>query len=102
MKIEMKPLSLPEVGEIVEASGEEEKKEIQNFIKKFTKLTPEKAKELRKEIENLGILKIKEEHVVKIIDLLPEDTSDINKIFTNVSLDENEANKILEIVKKYR
>ena len=40
--------------------------------------------------------------MVKIVDLLPEDSIDINKIFTDVSLDENETNKILEVVKKYK
>jgi DNA-directed RNA polymerase subunit F len=100
---EMKPLSLVEVEELVETTEEkEEKKEISSFLKKFAKMKPEKARELRKELENLGILKMKPEHISKVIDLLPEDVSDINKIFVDVSLDENEINKILEIIKKYR
>ncbi len=102
MIIEMKPLSLAETKEIVETLETEEEKEIKGFLKKFIKLDTEKAKQLRKELEGLEIMRMKDEHIVKIIDLLPEDVSDTNKIFTEVSLEENEINKILEVVKKYR
>jgi len=46
-----------------------------------------------------NMLKLKREHVVKIVDLLPEDASDLNKIFTDVSLNEDETNNILKIIK---
>jgi len=97
---EMKPLSLPEAKKIVEDTKDE--LEITGFLKKFTKLDVKKAEGMRKELESLDMLKVKEEHIVKIIDLLPEDASDINKIFSDVSLDENEINKILEVIKKYK
>jgi len=102
MIIETKPLSLAETKEIVETSGDEGEEEIKSFLKKFTKLDIKKAKQLREELEGLDIMRMKDEHIVKIIDLLPEDVSDINKIFAEVSLEENEINKILEVVKKYR
>ena len=97
---EIKPLSMPEAIEILEAS--EEEREIKLFIEKFTKLKIKEAKEMKSELENLSLVKVKEEHIVKIIDLMPEDASDINKIFSDVSLDENEINSILEITKKYK
>tara|TARA_Y100000310_G_C20665993_1_gene807518 strand:- start:401 stop:706 length:306 start_codon:yes stop_codon:yes gene_type:complete len=100
MKIEMKPLSMIEAKKIVEAS-EEDNKETLSFMKKFIKITEKKAEELKKELEGLEMMKIKEEHIVKIIDLIPEDASDLNKIFTDVSLDENETNKLLETIKKH-
>jgi len=100
--IEMKPLSLIEAKNIVEAVKEGEEKEIKTFLKKFIKLDTKETKKLREELESLDILKMKEEHIVKIIDLLPEDAFDINKIFADVSLDENEISKLLEIVKKYK
>jgi len=102
MEREMKPLSSAEAKKIVETLEDEDKKEIKSFLKKFIKLEAKKAGEMRKELENLNILKMKDENIVKIIDLLPEDSSDINKIFSEMSLDENEINKILEVVKKYR
>lgn len=72
------------------------------FVKKFTKLDSEKAKELRNKIEELGIIKINEKYVAKLIDTLPRDKDELNKIFVDVSLSEDEANKILETIKPYR
>ena len=75
---------------------------IQRENKKFIKLKPKEAKELRKEIEGLDNHKIKQEHIVKIVDFLPEDASDLNKIFTDISLDDNEIKQVTEIVAKYK
>lgn len=94
----IKPMTMAESIEIVEASGEE--REIKIFLEKFNNTKLKDAKKMREELEKLGMMKMKEEHIVKIIDLLPEDVSDVNKIFSDVSLDENEINQILEIVKK--
>lgn len=96
----MKPLTMAEVKEISE--DVEEDKGIKDFIKKFTKLDAKTAIEMREEIEKLGILKVKDGEIVKIVDLMPEDATDLNKIFTEVSLDEEEIKKILEVVKKYK
>jgi len=95
----MKPLSLIEAKELV---GESENKQLEQHLKRFIKLKKQEAGKLRKELEELENLKIKGEYIVKIIDLLPEDASDVNKIFVDVSLDENEIKQILEIVGKYR
>ena len=70
------------------------------LLKKFLKIKPEKAKKIKEELEALDLLKMKNEHIVKIIDLLPEDASDLNKIFTDVSLTEDETNKILDVIHK--
>ncbi len=95
------PLSMAEVVEYVKKSGEGEA-EIVGFIKKFNELKVKEARELRQGIEALGIIKIKPEYTVKIIDLLPETAEELNKIFADVSLDEDETKKILDTVKKYK
>lgn len=76
--------------------------EIVGFIKKFVKLTPKEAKEIRKKINELGLIKINNDHISKIIDILPEDVQDLNKIFVDMSLDEDEAKKILDTIKQYK
>jgi len=96
----MQHLSLAEAQEILNAR--EEKEEIKKFIKKFIKLKIADAKKLREDLRALDMLKLKEEYIVKIIDLLPEDAADLNKIFVDTSLNEDETNKVLEIVKKYK
>jgi DNA-directed RNA polymerase subunit F len=100
MIIDRTPLNLNEVEKIVEELEESPKKEeIEQFLKKFNKTKVQQAKKIKEDLEKLDLLKIKREHIVKIIDLLPQDASDLNKIFTDISLNEDETNKILEIVK---
>jgi DNA-directed RNA polymerase subunit F len=81
---------------------EKEETEIVKFIKKFTELKPKEAKEMRDKINELKLIKINSASVSKIIDLMPENSGDLNKIFEDISLEEDESNKILEIVKQYK
>ena len=92
----MKPLSM------AEASVYLEDEEVKAFFKKFSKATPDEAGKIWKEVEALSSIKIRPEHIAKIIDIIPEDNQDVAKIFNDLSLDENETAKILEIVKKYK
>jgi len=100
MIIDRTPLNMNEVEEILKDIPDSPKKEeLENFFKKFVKTKPEQAKKIKEELEKLDMLKLKREYLVKIVDLLPKDASDLNKIFSDVSLNEDETNKILEIVK---
>ncbi|MDP4039101.1 MAG: DNA-directed RNA polymerase subunit F [Candidatus Pacearchaeota archaeon] len=99
MILEMKPLSLAEVKEIIKDS--EENKDLKDYLKKFGKLNEEKAKKLEEELKALNNMKLKDEFIVKIIDFLPRDAEDLNKIFIEVSLDNKETNEVLDILKKY-
>ena len=96
----MKPLTLVETKILVEKN--EGKEEMKPYFKKFIKLKIKDVEEMRKDLEALDNHKIRAEHVVKIIDFLPQDASDLNKIFTDISLDENEIKQITEIVAKYK
>lgn len=90
------------MAESVKYLGKEEKhSELKGFIKKFIKISPEDAAELRKKIEVLNLMKVKPEHISKIIDILPEKAEDLNKIFNDINLDEDETQKILGAVKEY-
>jgi len=100
MILERTPLNLNEVETILkDISDSGKKEEIELYLKKFLKTDSKRAEKIKEELEKLDLLKIKREHLVKIVDLLPEDSSDLNKIFIDVSLNEDETNKILEIVK---
>ena len=98
MIINKRPLTLAEVKSYVDA---DENKQMADYLKKFSKLSEDKARALVDEIRSLNNPKIKDGDMVKITDFLPEDLESVNKIFTEVSLTEEEANAILEIVKKY-
>ena len=84
-----------------EASEYVKEKELQGFMKKFIKIKKDKTSGLRKKIEELNIIKLNPKNVTKIIDFLPEDKEDLNKILTDVNLDENETNTILQTIKEF-
>lgn len=93
-------LSMAEATEYIDKKDEQGAKTLA-FIKKFVSITPAKAKEMRKQLEDINSVKLNEHNITKVIDLLPENTEEVNKIFTDVSLDEDETKKIIEIVKQY-
>jgi DNA-directed RNA polymerase subunit F len=94
-------LSMAEAIEFIK-KDEEKETDIVGFIKKFNKLKAKDAKELKQEIERMDIIKIKPEYVVKIIDILPDSPEELNKIFVDVSLDEDETKKVLDAIKKFK
>jgi len=79
----------------------DERKVLNDYFKKFGKLSVEKAKKLRAEIKALNNIKLKEEHIVKIVDVMPADTEALNVICSDIGLTEEEAKAILDIVKAY-
>jgi len=99
-------LSLPEVKEILAQYPQSEEnlraKEVLEYIKKFVKTKPEKAKALKKSLNDLDLMKLKPKHIAKIIDVMPEDAEDVRKIFVgeDVALNQDEINAILEAIKK--
>ncbi|MEM4703406.1 MAG: DNA-directed RNA polymerase subunit F [Candidatus Pacearchaeota archaeon] len=97
-------ISLCEVKEILAKEDSEKAKNLLKFIKKFSKASTSKAKEIKKELEALNIFGLRQEEIVKIVDLMPEDTEDLRKILVSseLSLKQDETQKILEIIQKYR
>ena len=98
---ESTPLTLAEVSSLVGSSEKAEK--VKTFIKKagIKNLDLKNVSALKEELRGLNLLKLKEDYIVKIIDFLPEDGADLNKVLQDVSLDQDEVNKILDVVKKY-
>jgi len=95
------PLSMSEASEFI-GDKKESELELKKFIKRFVKLDVDEAKKMKKKLEDLNMIKMKQEQIVKIIDFMPEDVESLNKIFTDVSLDEDEAKKILEVVREFK
>ncbi|MBS3077817.1 hypothetical protein J4233_06160 [Candidatus Pacearchaeota archaeon] len=95
-------LTLAEVKEIVDKMEDGEKnEEIKSYLKKFTKLSKKDAAKLKEELTALNNVKVREENIIKLVDIVPKDAEDVNKIFVDTSLTEEETNAILEITKKY-
>lgn len=96
---EEKPITMAEVVDMVGTS--EKSEEIRNFFKDFDILPIKKVKEMKEELRALDLLKLKEEHIVKIIDFAPKDASELNKVVIDLSLNPEEVGKILDVTKKY-
>jgi len=96
---EEKPVTMAEVVSLV---GDSEKAEqIKSFIKKFNKMETKKAIQMKGELKDLDLIKLKESHIVKIVDFIPKDASELSKVLIEVSLDSDEIAKILEITGRY-
>ncbi|MDP2672367.1 MAG: hypothetical protein Q8O84_00975 [Nanoarchaeota archaeon] len=78
-----------------------EHENLKSFINKFTELNAKQSKDFREKLEALNLMKLNEKNISKVIDIMPSTLEEMNKIFTDISLDENEANKILDIVKQF-
>lgn len=99
MIINQKPITLGEAKELVVET--EFNKGLVEYFKDFTKLSKEKSISFREELESLKNHKVKEDKIVKIVDLVPQDSEDLSKIFNDVSLSEEETQSILNISKNY-
>ncbi|MCK5149933.1 hypothetical protein KAJ87_03335 [Candidatus Pacearchaeota archaeon] len=98
---ENRPLSAVEAVEFVKKNKDFES-DLAGFVKKFTKVSFKDSQELRKKLEGLDLMKLKSKNISKIIDILPEDAEDLNKIFVDVSLNEDETKRVLEAIKEFR
>jgi len=100
MIIHSEPLSMVQAEEYINKQ-KDSGADVISFIGKFTKLKPKEANDLKKKLEDLKLIKLKKEHLVKIIDLMPENTETLNKIFVDISLDEDETKKILNTIREF-
>jgi DNA-directed RNA polymerase subunit F len=99
MILKMTPVHLADVKEL--AGDLDSKPELRDYLKEFSKLDKQKADALLESLKAMGNHKIKEESMIKIVDLLPRDADSLTKIFNELSLDEKEINDILAAVKEY-
>lgn len=78
-----------------------EQKNSYEVLNKFIKLDAESARELGKELFKIG--KLRERQIAAIVNFLPQDKDDLRAILHKdfASLTEDEANLILETVKKF-
>jgi DNA-directed RNA polymerase subunit F len=78
-----------------------EQKNALELLKKFVKLDKEKASSLSEELAKIE--KLRERHIVAIINFLPEDRDDLRAVLQKEYsvLTDEEINLVLETVKKY-
>ena len=104
--LEERVVSLPEVKEILKKRKKEakyEQKLAYEHANKFAKLTLKQAESLAKDLRALELRKLKDEVIVKIIDLLPKSVEDLKVVVSGSKLGfkPEELEKVMEVVKKY-
>lgn len=74
------------------------------YLKDFLTLTKKQMQELHKEIEDLKIPRLKEEHIIKIIDTLPQTQEEVSLLFAGqiITISQDNVKKIAETTKKYK
>lgn len=103
--IEMKPLSLLQVRELLEArKGEKDLTYEQDvtlkYAKKFAKLSPAKAEKLLAELKEVP--SVDDEFAIKICDIMPGSKEVLELLVPKgLSFDAANSGKVLEIVAKY-
>jgi len=71
-----------------------------DYVKKFSKLTPAKAKKLFEELKKLDY--IDERTAVKITDIVPEDTDVLKLVLPkDSSIDEAKEKELMELIQKF-
>jgi DNA-directed RNA polymerase subunit F len=79
--------------------------EIDKYVKEFKKLNLEEERELREKLKSLNISKLKltEELIIQIINILPKNKEELRAVlkFSRLPFNEEEIEKIMEILKEY-
>ncbi len=75
----------------------------EEYLNYFATLKAKEADELAQKIRDLEIPRLKEEHIIKIIDLLPDDIEEVKLTLQGYPLTVTKENikKIADVVSKY-
>lgn len=95
---EEKPLTIAEVIELIKNS--ESSKTTEDFLRGYCDTSIETVLKIRGELISLDLIKLKERDIVKIIDFMPQDAVELNKIIGDCNLDNDEVTKILNVINK--
>lgn len=74
------------------------------YIKVFDTLSMEDYEKIKKELEELKVPRLKEKHMVKLIDMLPESVDELNVVLQGYTLtvSKENQNKLVDTIKKYK
>lgn len=73
------------------------------YLSQFTKYDYDKVKGLIEKINKLKVPRLKEEHIVKIVDILPTTVDDLKSLLQGytVTIKSENMKKIVEVVKQF-
>lgn len=76
---------------------------MEDYLNAFVELSPEQGKELQEKLTKLAINRLKEEHICKIVDLLPKTANELKVIMQGyaLSLTNDASSKIIETINEF-
>lgn len=102
------PLALADVKEALQKIEERDKElnyrstKTKDYLNFFAPLSPEKKEELYKKLTNLNLVRLKENHIAKLLDFLPQTPEELKVILQAypLSLSKKDFDSILEVIKE--
>lgn len=75
----------------------------EEYLNAFVNLKKTEAKELLKKLHDLNIPRLKEEHMVKMVDLLPKNVEELKTVMSGytITISADNAKKIVDTVAGY-
>ncbi|MBW3012353.1 hypothetical protein KY311_04160 [Candidatus Woesearchaeota archaeon] len=107
--LSQKPVTMSEVKSEIEAIKKRDtelnfrSQRTEEYLNVFAKLSKTKAEELRKKLDNLGVPRLGEDHIVKIIDTLPKNTDELKVILQGypLTITKDNTEKIVKAVQEF-
>lgn len=101
------PLTMVEVNEELDKVEKRDKEltaravKTKEYLKRFIELDKKHNDESKKKLQELGLPRLKERLIIKIIDIQPKDTDSLKALFTgeNITFKQEELQKVLECIK---
>jgi DNA-directed RNA polymerase subunit F len=105
--IEQKSISLLEAKEMIESIEKRDKElnylsnKTKEYLEQFVTITKAKKEELEKNLKNLDLTRLKEEHIAKICDFLPKTVDDLKVVLQAypLSMPKKDHEEIVKTVK---
>ncbi len=104
--LEKKPIALVEVKSILKKLKTRDEElsyragKTEEYVNAAVKLKQKEASEIQKKIEELEIPRVKEEHIIKIIDTVPRSLAELKVVLQGytVTISNENLNKIMSII----
>ncbi len=78
-------------------------KKVKEYLDLFLTKESKKQEELKKKIQDLGIPRLRERHITKLLDVIPKDMDSLKILFSgeNLTIKQEDLEKILKVIKEW-
>jgi len=106
--LNQKPISIAEIKEKLEGIKKVKKElnfraaKVYDYASEFSSLKKKEVDEIFKKIQALDIPRLKEKHIIRVIDMMPEDVEALKAVMSgeDTTLKAEDLVKIIEVIKK--